>query len=97
VNRATSARRAWSTRTRSLYARTSFPPLFATLARRTLETLQTTEPEPVHVGAFVPRELKAQLVERAHRDDRSVSAVIRVAISRHLEDEEITHSGGVAA
>jgi hypothetical protein len=40
------------------------------------------------VTAFIPRELKAALVERARKEDCSASSVIRAALARHLEKEE---------
>ncbi len=40
-----------------------------------------------HIGAYVDAEQRRQLVELAERDDRSVSAVIRRAITEHLERE----------
>ena len=39
------------------------------------------------VSAFVPTEVKAALVQRARRDDRSVSAEIRLALAKHLDHE----------
>jgi hypothetical protein len=38
------------------------------------------------VCAFIPAPLKAELVQRARSEDRSVSSVVRLALSRHLHD-----------
>jgi predicted transcriptional regulator len=44
--------------------------------------------ERVHVGAFVDREQRRQLVELAREEDRSVSAVVRRALQAELERQE---------
>jgi hypothetical protein len=38
------------------------------------------------VCAFVPRELKRELEQRARAEDRSVSSVVRLALTEHLRD-----------
>jgi predicted transcriptional regulator len=43
-------------------------------------------PEPGNiVSTYVDDDLKAELVALARRNDRSVSAEIRIALKRHLE------------
>jgi post-segregation antitoxin (ccd killing protein) len=49
---------------------------------------ETATGERVHVGAFVDREQRRQLVEHARREDRSVSAVVRRALQAELERQE---------
>jgi predicted transcriptional regulator len=44
--------------------------------------------ERTHIGAYVDRELRRQLIELARRDDRSVSSVIRQALKAHVEREQ---------
>ena len=41
--------------------------------------------ERTHIGAYVDAEQRRQLVELARRDDRSVSSVIRQALTAHVE------------
>ncbi len=43
--------------------------------------------ERVHVGAFVDQEQRRQLVELARREDRSVSAILRIALTDYIERE----------
>jgi predicted transcriptional regulator len=49
---------------------------------------ETATGERVHVGAFVDRERRRQLVELAREEDRSVSAVVRRALQAELERQE---------
>jgi Arc/MetJ-type ribon-helix-helix transcriptional regulator len=42
--------------------------------------------ERVSLGAFVDRELREALAERARLEDRSVSSLIRSALTRYLAD-----------
>jgi len=42
----------------------------------------------VHLGALVDREQRDELVRRAQQEDRSVSAELRRAIDKHLEQKE---------
>jgi hypothetical protein len=46
---------------------------------------QTTTRE--HIGAFIPAEQRRQLIELARSQDRSVSSVIRAALTAHVERE----------
>lgn len=46
------------------------------------------KPKRVHVGAYVDREQLELLQAIARRDDRSVSAVLRLALAQHLEHKE---------
>ena len=49
---------------------------------------ETAKAEPdVHLGARVPASLREALVELAHRNDRSVSAEVRLALKAWLGDE----------
>jgi hypothetical protein len=48
----------------------------------------------VHLGAFVPRELRQQLAERAAQQERSVSAELRIAIREHLADDPNARAEG---
>lgn len=48
---------------------------------------ETPTRERVHVGAFVDREQRQQLIEVARREDRSVSSVIRQALAEHVGHE----------
>jgi hypothetical protein len=41
----------------------------------------------VHLGALVDREQRDELVRRAQQEDRSVSAELRRAIDKHLEQK----------
>jgi predicted transcriptional regulator len=50
---------------------------------------QIAQERRVHVGAFVDREQRRQLVELARREDRSVSAVVRRALSAELERRQL--------
>jgi len=43
--------------------------------------------ERAHIGAYVEAEQRRQLIELARRDDRSVSSVIRAALTAHVERE----------
>ena len=43
--------------------------------------------ERVHIGAFVDRQTRQQLSERARQEDRSMSAVIRKALEAELQRE----------
>jgi predicted transcriptional regulator len=54
--------------------------------------LQNTQDEKVYVGALVPEEQRRQLAELARQDDRSVSSVIRAALTSYVrrEAEEAT-------
>ena len=45
----------------------------------------------VHVEAFVDREQRNQLVELARKRDRSVSSIVRRALSAELEREREQH------
>ena len=45
----------------------------------------------VHVGAFVDREQRQQLVELARKRDRSVSSIVRRALAAELEREREQH------
>ena len=54
-----------------------------------MDRRETATGERVHVGAFVDRDQRAQLVELASRDDRSVSSVIRQALSNHVRREQV--------
>ena len=38
-----------------------------------------------HIGAYVDAEQRRQLVELAQRHDRSVSSVLRIAITEHIQ------------
>jgi predicted transcriptional regulator len=49
---------------------------------------ETATGERVHVGAFVDREQRRQLVELAREEDRSVSAVVRRALQAELERQD---------
>jgi predicted transcriptional regulator len=42
----------------------------------------------VHVGAFVDQEQRRQLVEIARQEDRSVSAVVRRALTAEVKRHE---------
>jgi Ribbon-helix-helix protein, copG family len=43
----------------------------------------------VQIHAHVEPEVRAELVELARRDDRSVSSVIRAALSRYVADQAL--------
>ena len=45
----------------------------------------------VHVGAFVDREQRQQLVELARKRDLSVSSIVRRALAAELEREREQH------
>ena len=49
------------------------------LARERLQ-----RPRQAHIGAFVPVELRKQLVEHARAEDRSVSSFVRIAVGDYL-------------
>ena len=44
--------------------------------------------EPVFIGAKVPQDLAAAVRVRAQRTDRTVSAMIRIALAEHLTNNE---------
>jgi post-segregation antitoxin (ccd killing protein) len=50
-----------------------------------LEREHLQRPGQAHIGAFVPAELRQQLVERAKGNDESVSRLIRRALSNELK------------
>lgn len=62
-----------------------------------MQTGQQTVDDRVHVGAYVDADAARQLVELAQRDDRSVSSVLRIAITEHIQravtDEARTDGG----
>jgi hypothetical protein len=43
--------------------------------------------ERVPLGAFVDRSQRDQLAAIAHRDDRSVSSIVRLALAGYIERE----------
>jgi predicted transcriptional regulator len=49
---------------------------------------ENPSPGRVHVGAFVDREQRRQLVELARREDRSVSSVIRQALATYVQRKD---------
>jgi predicted transcriptional regulator len=51
----------------------------------------------VHIGAFIDREQRDQLRELAARRDRSVSSIIRLALTDVLDKEEHAGRGVVGA
>ncbi|MDP1857210.1 MAG: ribbon-helix-helix protein, CopG family [Gemmatimonadaceae bacterium] len=44
--------------------------------------------DPVFIGAKVPQEFAAAVRVRAQRTDRTVSAMIRIALAEHLTNSE---------
>ena len=50
---------------------------------------QTTTAKRIPLGAFIDREQHAKLVEVARREDRSISAVVRRALSAELERRQL--------
>jgi hypothetical protein len=48
---------------------------------------RVTTPLEMTVGAWVSRDLAQEIAELAHRNERSVSGEIRVALRRHLAVE----------
>jgi hypothetical protein len=78
-----------------------FPQHFVYFARIDLQFLQLSGALPmtqsaqeeisrqrVHIGAFVDREQRRQLVELAKREDRSVSSVIRQALATYVQRKD---------
>jgi hypothetical protein len=47
------------------------------------------QPQRVHIGAFVDREQRDELVRRSHQEDRTVSAIVRLALAGYLSNREL--------
>ena len=45
------------------------------------------DPARVPLGAFIDRDQRQELAEIAQRDDRSMSSLVRLALSNYLERE----------
>jgi hypothetical protein len=51
--------------------------------------IETATRGRVHLGAFVPAEQRAALIEMATREDRSMSSLVRSAIADLLRRDEL--------